>query len=235
MRNACRGAYLRMLHPAWAGCTRKETIMRRTLAAFLLASVVGAITMSSAAFAGEWDVNGTKLVGTAALSGTALTLSIAKFVVDGVLSIECSGETIGISGGELSSPDIILAAGITLNECALAEPTHCTIKNGTIRILAVHGLATLDGPSNTFIKLLPQKGTFFASIPFEGELCAFKEEVDLAGSVDLLLDNSTTTQTTHPALVSTLKGQLAIFSSEMLLTGSTFDLKLASNQTWSFL
>jgi hypothetical protein len=217
---------------------RKETrTMSKPLAVLAAASMIAGLSLASTAFAGEWDVNGTKLVGTAALLNTALVLTLGDFeLTEFRVPIECRGETIGIGGGQLTAPDSLLASSITLKECLVPiGEGACQITGGAISTLPVQGLASLDGLLSTFIELLPKTKTLFAIIPFEGSECPFKGSEALVGGIDFLLHDGQDPRTSHLTLVFALPGQLRFGADDVLLTGLDIDPRLASNQTWNFL
>ena len=213
--------------------------MRRTLTAFLLASAISIIITTPAASAGEWEVNGTKLLVTAALSSTALVLTYGKFEILGGLniSINCTSETIQINQGQLTAPDSLLVNGITLTECRAPslEEASCAITSKTVSILPLKGLVSLDGSLGAFVELLPQTHTEFGVIPLEGPKCTLAGPWALAGGVDFLLHDGRDARTSHLALVFALPGQLRVGPDEVLLVGLGIDVRLANGQTWNFL
>jgi hypothetical protein len=200
---------------------KEISIMRRNLAVLFLACALGVAAHTSSALAGEWLVNGTKLAGSEALSDTVLASSTTLLNILGSppFSIECSSDTIGINGGQIVSPDIILANSIILNECVPHNLPGCTLSGHQITTFPVQGLAvlagTLPGALNTLIALLPKTKTNFAFLPFLGGECLFKEGLPLSGSIDLLLDKGIHSATLHRSLGFTLKHQLLIASTEV--------------------
>lgn len=216
--------------------SRAKLVFATCFAVFAFSGLV-----ASQAFAGgEWDVNGTPLVGTAALAHAALVLKPGSLRIDNAnpIEIECLAHEILINEGVLIAPDGVLAKSITFHECAvtLGSPT-CTLASDLITTVPIHGLAHLDegGRLNTLILILPETKTTFATFKFEGEKCALLGTQAVTGGVHLLIDEGYLPKELHLILVVTLKGGLKVGSSEALLTGLDADLRLESGLLWRFL
>ncbi len=181
--------------------------------------------------AGQWDVNGTKLVGYAPLASTATVLSHGEIAASGV-AIVCTGSTVGVTFGELVA-DEIRARDLTFTKCTATKP--CTLAGETILTLALHGLAQLDGTKNTLVTVLPLPSKTIAVLKFEGAECALTGSQPLTGTVDLLVDGGGEAAASHTVLGFSLTGALKLGSSEAKFTAFTGDLELASKQTWKFL
>jgi hypothetical protein len=181
--------------------------------------------------AGQWDVNGTKLVGYAPLASTATVLSHGELVAAGV-GVICTGSTVGITFGELTQSEV-RAQDLTFSKCTATKP--CSLASETLLTLPLHGIAQLDGTSNTLVTVLPLPSKTIAVIRFEGAECALLGAQPLTGTLDLLIDGGGEAAATHVVLGFSLKGALKLGSSEATFTAFTADLKLASEQTWKFL
>ncbi len=188
---------------------------------------------SSVALAGNWDVNGTVLNGTAAL-GNALVLAHGGFSVSlAGVEIQCTSSESEINGGELISPDWVEAASVVFKECIVSGSGGCSTPTELLGTSVVHGLAELDGSSNTRILILPLPSKSFGAIRFEGETCALLGEQPVTGKASILIDDGAVARATQLALIS--GSGLKVGSDEATLSGADVDLKLASGQTWNFL
>jgi hypothetical protein len=203
------------------------------------ALALGALTVSIAQ-AGEWNVNGTKLVRSAALLSTFAVLAHGKIVVKTTpnIVIECTASTVAVNGGELVQPDEVRIKNLTFGKCVATD--GCTVFDEEIRTLAVDGLAVLEGPLNTLVLFspLPLALATLAVINLTGENCALQGGLSVralegAAALDLLLREGRDPAVSHLALASSL--ELKIVSSEVEISGIDTDLRLASGQTWNFL
>jgi hypothetical protein len=190
--------------------------------------------VAATASAGEWDVNGAKLVGTKALASPAKVLAHGKLEVVGAgISIECVATELGINGGELVAPDEVRAKDLTFKECGVTAP--CTLASNVILTLALHGLAELDGTLGTLIKVLPLPSKTFAVLHFEGATCALLGSQPVTGTADLLAPSGKDPSVLQLVNAFSLPGSLKVGSSEGTLEGLSVDLQLASKETWNFL
>jgi streptogrisin C len=182
---------------------------------------------------GQWDVNGTKLVGYAPFLNSALVLSHGELVAAGV-KVVCTGSTVGILFGELAQPDEVRAKDLTFTNCT-ASGESCSLANETILTSALRGLAQLDGTLNTLTLILPQTKTVLATIKFNGVTCALEGVQAITGRVDVLIDGGADPAVLHLILAFSLTGGLKLGSSEATLSGFGAHLRLQSGQTWNFL
>ncbi len=208
---------------------------RLLLAACLAVFAVSAVASASAS--AVWDVNGTLLVGSAQIASPAKVLEHGKLEIPAVpINVECTSTELGLTEAFIVHPDELRASSVTFKECVATAP--CSIGNEkTISTLAIHGLAELDGPLNTLIKLLPLPSKTFAVIKFEGSSCALlgNQPVTASGAiVDLLIHEGVHPRVLHLVLAFSLPG-LKVGSDEATLKGLDFDAQLVSGKTWNFL
>ncbi len=211
--------------------SRGRLLLAVSLAVFAVSAV------ASATASAVWDVNGTLLVGSAQIATPAKVLARGKLEVPAAgVNVECSKTELGLTEAFIVHPDELRVQSVLFKECSATAP--CSIGNGeTISTLAIHGLAELDGPLNTIIKLLPLPSKTFAVIKFEGETCALlgAKPVTATGAiVDLLIHEGFDPRVLHLVLVSSLPG-LKVGSDEATLKELDFDVKLVSGLTWNFL
>ncbi len=207
---------------------------RLIIAACLATFAVGAVA-SATALAGEWDVNGAKLSGSAALAAKATVLEHGKLEVkQAETKIECVSAELGLSGAKLVAPDGVEATSVTFKECSTKETGGCSVPT-TIGTVPVDGLASLDGTLNTLILVLPKTKAAFATIAFSGTLCALAGTQPVTGHVDILIHEGRDPRVVHLGLVFSLPGGLKVGSDEASLEGLKGDLELESKQTWNFL
>jgi hypothetical protein len=200
-----------------------------------------ALASGSASAAEGWDVNGTLLSGTTALASTALVLQegVLKIEAGETVEIKCKAHELLINEGVLKSPDGLLAKDVTFHGCETVGPSaaQCTIPD-LILTVPVHGLASLEGPLNTLIKVLPQTKVTFSTIKFDnatGGACALLGVQPVTGGVDLLIHEGFDPATLHRVLAFSLTGGLKVGSSNAVLEGLEADLKLASGLRWNYL
>src|SRR6185312_10334427 len=114
--------------------------------------------ITTTAFAGQWDVEGTLLIGTAALLPTALVLNPGRLTMPlSSVTIKCLAHELSLKNGKLIAPDGILVESIVFHECTTENTGNCSVPD-LISTVPIHGLADLDGVSNALILLLPESG-----------------------------------------------------------------------------
>ncbi len=198
-----------------------------------------ALSVSTASAA--WDVNGTLLAGTAALTN-ALVLSFGKLKTAGV-EIQCQAHEIEITNGFIREPDELLAGSLAFRSCRIlnGEATNCNLSSETISTLPIHGLAVLDEGKalNTLILILPLPSKTFSVLKFEGATCALLGVQPITAAknpaIDLLVHEGGVPLLLHLVLAFSLKESLHVGSSEATLEGLDFDIRLANDETWAFL
>jgi hypothetical protein len=212
--------------------------MSRAKLLFTACFVVFALSAlaSATASAGEWMVEGKPLSGSEELATGALVLAEGELkVLPAVTTIKCRAHEIGITGGKIIAPDGVLATSISFKECE-GEGACTEIANGgAIKTLPVHGLALLDGPLNTYISVLPETKTTFATIGFTSENCALFPSQPVTGSASLLAHEGFDERVIHRVLAFSLPKALKVGSSEADLRGAVADIELKSKKPWSFL
>ncbi len=208
---------------------------RIIIAACLAVFAVGTIA-ATAAWAGEWDVGGKPLSGTVGLKNFRVLEH--GFIEAAGVKVECVGTEIGVSGGELASPDLVRAKDVSFKECK-ASGGECTLAEKTVLTLPIHGLAELD-PGNsldTLILVLALPSKTFAVLHYEGEKCALLGIQPITGTgpvIDILLHEGHDPRVVHRGLLRSLPG-LKVGSSEAILTGLVDDAELTTGQEWNFL
>lgn len=191
--------------------------------------------ISATASAGEWDVGGTKLVGSEEIKSPIKVLEHGSlFVHIAGVRIECLSKELGIVGGEIVAPDEVRAKSLEFKECSVTEES-CTLQEEVIKTLALHGLAELDGTLGTLLKVLPLPSKTFAVIHYLGSTCALLGVQPITGTVDLLAPSGKDPAVLQLARAFSLPGSLREGSQEALLTGLNFDVQLHSGRTWNFL
>jgi len=195
---------------------------------------VGAL-MATTASAGEWDVGGTKLVGSEAIQSPAKVLEHGSLTVHvaGVV-VECVSGELGIEGGEIVAPNEVRAKSLDFKECSVTKG-ECTLQEALIATLALHGFAELEGTLGTLVKVLPLPSKTFAVIHFLGAKCALLGFQPVTGTADLLAPSGKDPSVLQKVNAFTLPGGLHVGSDEALLVGLSGDVQLASGKTWSFL
>ncbi len=203
----------------------------------VLAFSAPSVSTASAA----WDVNGTLLVGTAALAN-ALVLSFGKLNSAGV-EIQCQAHEIEIKNGFIREPDELLAESLAFHSCKILNETgtNCKLSSEVISTLPIHGLAVLDEGKalNTLILILPLPTKTFSVLKYEGEKCALLGVQPITAAknpaIDLLVHEGGVPLLLHLVLAFSLKESLHLGSNEATLEGLDADIRLANDQTWAFL
>jgi hypothetical protein len=212
--------------------SRANLLVAASFAVFALSALASA----TASAAGGWDVNGSLLVGSAALASPAKVLEHGKLEIPNAgINVECTSTELGLTEAFIVHPDELRIKSVTFKSCQATAP--CTIPGEAISTLPVHGLAELDGTLNTLIKLLPLPSKTYAVIHYEGATCALlgNQPITATGPViHFLIHAGAHPRVEHLVLAFSLPG-LKIGSNEATLKGLDFDLKLASGQTWNFL
>jgi hypothetical protein len=209
--------------------SRAKLIVTACFAIFAL----GALTAATAS-AGEWDVGGSKLVGSEPIKSPAKVLAHGKLVVDAAgVTVECTSKELGIEGGEIVAPEEVRAKSLEFKECTTSEP--CKLQEENIKTLALHGKAELDGTLGTLVKVLPLPSKTFAVIHFLGETCALLGFQPVTGTADLLAPSGRDPAVLQLVNAFSLPGSLKVGSNEALLSGLSGDIQLVSGKTWNFL
>lgn len=191
---------------------------------------------TSTASAGEWDVGGTRLIGSAAIASPSVVLSHGQLQVPVAgVTIECLAPEFHINGGEIVAPDELRAKDLTFLKCSTGSSGNCSLANENILTLAIHGLAELDGTLGTLIRLLPLPSKTISVLRFEGASCALLGVQPVTGRIDLLLPTGKDPSVLQLILAYSLFEELRIGANEATLSGFTGDIKLTSGKTWNFL
>jgi hypothetical protein len=204
------------------------------VAACFAVFAVGAI--ASATASADWMVAGTNLVGSQGLSNASV-LKEGELVVGAVTTIKCKASEVVVTGGSIIAPDKILASSLTFNECKGTNAPCNTISGEKISTVPIHGVAKLDGTLNTYITVLPETKTIFATIGFTNAECPLivGGGAPVTGSASILAHEGSDERPSHQALAFTLTNALKVGSTNAEIKGVTFDIKLTSGSNWSFL
>jgi hypothetical protein len=215
------------------GMSKAKIMM--TVCVGVLALSAFASASASAVTAG-FMVSGTMLNGTRALATTAAVdepgeLEAAK------VKITCSGSVLnGASPKINSATNMGDAESLTFNGCSANE--HCTVPS-SISTLPVLVDLTLDGTLAVKGKFLPHgpgaNTHTFATILFEGALCALEGVQPVTGSQAFLAPTGQDERTLQLiAATQDVGGELKVGSSAATLKGSIL-VRLASGEAFSFL
>ncbi|HEY2768622.1 MAG TPA: hypothetical protein VGI76_10205 [Solirubrobacteraceae bacterium] len=198
--------------------------------------VFAVVAAASATASADWMVGGTALVGSAPLSN-ALVLKEGELVVTGVTTLKCTAHEITVTNGSIVAPDKILASSLTFNGCKGSNAPCDTIAGEKVSTVPIHGVAKLDGTLNTYITVLPETKTVFATIAFTNAECPLiiGGGVPVSGTFSLLAHEGFDERLGHSVLVFSLTNALKVGSTNAEIKGVTFDIKLTSNKLWSFL
>jgi hypothetical protein len=210
--------------------SKAKLLAATCVAAFALSA------LSSAAAFGAWDVNGTKLVGTAALAHSARVVAATSLRILGTsINVGCTASEVGVVGGELVAPDELQVKSLVFSLCKSGE--GCKLLSTVIATLPLHGLAhPEEGSAAAYVQILPSTSKTIAVLQFESSTCALSGAVPLtaAGSdIDILIHRSQPS-VLHLLLTYSLLG-LKLGSTEVTMPISWSELGLQSGQTWSFL
>jgi hypothetical protein len=223
------------------GCIeRRSTGMSKTKIMMMVSVGVLALgafaSASASAVTAGWMVQGTMLNGTKALATTAAVDEVGKFVFAGV-TITCSGSVFNGANPKINSAtNMGDAESLTFNGCSANE--HCSVPT-SISTLPILVELTLDGTLAVKGKFLPNppgpsKKTF-ATIPFEGELCALEGKQPVSGTQAFLAPTGQDERTLQ--LITATQdtaGELKVGSFAATLKGSIL-IRLANGEPFSFL
>jgi hypothetical protein len=197
------------------------------LAALALSALTS--TTASAATAG-WMVNGTLLTGSKALT-TAAVDEEWQLNAAGV-TIRCAGTNVTATGPEIVAPNKGAAKSVTFNGCSTNEHCKVPISISTLPILTE---ATLDGALAVKELIKPETKTTFATILFEGALCALEGVQPVSGRASVLAPTGQDERTLQLYKATAIEaGELKAGSNTATLNGSSL-IKLANGEPWSFL
>ncbi len=204
---------------------------RTSVAIFVAVLGLCAAIQAPVATAG-WMVNGTEFTGTKALARTAKVVESFRFEAAGT-AVVCSGSTFDTVQAEIIAPNKGAAASIELHECK-PEGKECTISNSTIASVPVVAEATLEGTKGSVTVITPKTKATFATVFFEGTMCALNGTVGVTGKATVKFANGQIESTQQLGVLATTKGEMKVGSSEVVGTGE-FTRRLAGGERWSFL
>jgi hypothetical protein len=208
-----------------------------TVLAGLAFSVLGSSTAS--AVSPGWLVNGTLLTGTQT-AAVATTAAIDTKVIFGYggIAIRCSTSALQVIGPQIESGSKISAASVLFKECK-ATGENCSLSSamgGTIGTLPITSEVTLDGALAVQGVAKPQAGGIFATLKFEGEVCAETAKVPIKGTVQWLAPTGQDGRVSQLANVNISLSSGELEGGDQLAFLELGSLgKLASSLSWSFM
>jgi hypothetical protein len=211
--------------------SKAKLVITTCIVTFAFSAVVSA---SSSAVTAGWMVNGTMLIGSKAVATTAAVDEFIKIKAAGV-TIECKGSTINGVAPELKSPNRGGAASLEFTACK-SITANCEISSEKISTRTILLEATLEGALAIKVSLVPETKNGFATIEYDGALCALQGVQPLSGKWTMLAPTGQDERTLQLLnLVTTeASGELKVGSSAAELKGSAL-WRLASGESWSFL
>lgn len=209
----------------------------KMIAAVLIAAfALSALVSASASAAAGWMVNGTLLSGSAALASTAAVEKPGTLTAAGV-TIECTSSTLHSIESEIKSPNTNAIRSVEYSGCS-SVTASCALAGGTgvIATLPFTGEVTLSGSSGVVDTFTPKTKSLFATIGYEGEICALKGVQPVTGKAKILAPTGQEERTVQQAssLVTEASGELKVGSAPASIVGTVLS-KLASGLPWSFL
>ena len=195
-----------------------------------LAFAVAAMTAAPAGATG-WDVNGTTLVGSAALATTANVEQENEIVAVGV-SITCTGAALNAVNAGIEASNKGSATALEFKECS-ANGNTCSLENSTIKTRPLSLEATQQGAIAVVTKFKPKTGTLLSEITFEGTECSLAGVQPLTGTVKALAPTGQEERTWQliEAGVTAASGELKLGPAAALFNGAA-SFKLASQKGW---
>ena len=213
--------------------------MKCILVACLAAAALGALGVSGAAADG-WHVSGVELTGTetAALATTAATDAAPVLDVPALpLKIGCKGPLTGVSP-KITAPNSGAATSLTFTECAVIEPTTCTLSSPEIKTEAVTATASLASGTADHLLFKATTAKHFAEFVLEGSSCSISGKKAVTGTVVLNAGTGQTENTLQEleGLGSLEQGthSLQTANDPSYIEGGRVLLKLESGRQWSF-
>ncbi len=198
------------------------------------AMAIGAVASASASASAGWMVNGTQLSGSAAIMRAELVNGSAITLSSSVVSISCEAPTIEAEASSITSPSAGQASSVTFNECS-STTEHCELAETSVTTSPLQtSEVVLEGSSGVRGLFIPQTKTTFATVKFNGELCAVAGTQPITGKVDWLAPKGQEERTAQLLLVLALAGQLKIGSSEAHLQFSYLQY-VEGNKAWRYL
>jgi hypothetical protein len=206
-------------------------------AGFVAVLVVSAMESSPAiAAGGGWLIDGTLLVGSAALATTAFVDEIPKLTF-GATEITCNSPTLSGVSPQIESPNMVSATSLIFKECKVTSAGECVLESGAIiGTLPVLAEVTLDGPSGIRGVIKPKTVTTFATIKLAGAECAETGKIPVRGTVSWLTPTGQTERTwqLRGVNVTAATKELEVGNAAAGLKSSVLG-KLASALPWSFM
>jgi hypothetical protein len=208
---------------------------RVVLGSFTVVLVVAAVGVPGSAMAATagWMVNGTQLLGSAAVATTAKVTEPYN-LSGGGLNIKCSSSVAQAVKPEIKAPNKVSVSSGISSECTTMN-ANCTVPTSIATVPTIAEI-TLDGALATVGVVKPQTGTIFSTIKFSGEACAVAGVKAMTGSFRTV---TPTGQDERPIQLSeskTTEAEKTLFLSGVAVSASAAGLgTLASGLWWNFL
>jgi hypothetical protein len=211
----------------------------KTIATTCVALVATMALAAGTASAAGWHVNGTELTGsqTAAQAKTA-TMDVAAVLNTPSLplKIACKG-TLDAVSPQIEAPDLAAATSLTFTECAVAEPTTCSLPSPEIKTEPIEEtINTATAPADHIV--LKTTAKRFAEFTLQGTACTLEGKKAITGKV---VFNAGAGQT--EASIQKFEGlgtleqgtnSMQVANDDTYFEGGKMLLKLESSSKWSF-
>lgn len=200
----------------------------------------GTVAVSSASAADEWFVNGTRLVGSAALAQEAPLDTLGTLLVPNLpLTIDCEGPLL-LLGAYIYNPARVLANAFDFENCSTLSPAKCALSSSTIFTVGsdLQGIVTLAPSGGGAGRLAGKTGEpEFANLDIVGAECSIAGEKAVKGEVVFGAPGATTESETHEleGLGSQENNSLTVGgSNKAYIERGRALIRLASGSKWSF-
>ncbi len=210
------------------------------VAVFISVLALSALASSTAsAETSGWLVKGTLLTGTQtqALATTAAVDEVGVLEFSGI-TITCSATALNGTSPQLEAPNKGSATSLIFKTC-VATGENCTLSSAmkeTIGTLPISTEVTLDGRLAVSGAFKPTTGNVFATLKFEGSLCAETAKLPVKGRVAWLAPTGRSERTLQLLSVNVAKSpvELELGNAPASLRGSIL-IKLSNSLPWSFM
>ena len=207
--------------------------------ALIASFAFGAVAVSTASAADEWFVNGTRLVGSAALAEEAKLDTLGTLLAPGLpLTVDCEGPLL-LLGAYIYNPAQVLARQFDFRNCFVLSPAKCTLRSSTISTEGkdLQGTVTLAPGGGGAARLTGKTSEpQFTVLELQGAECSIAGEQPVKGEVTFGAPVAATELATHEleGLGSTENNSLAVGKDKAYIEGGKALISLASGSKWSF-